>query len=244
MVDRSGQNNNGQATGARWVEKGKLGGGFEFSGASHFVKVPSSPSLNPKQITLATWFRTFRCDGVLRRILEKHCGEGYAMGIAGDTPGIPTRGKISVVIGGARHCSSDYVITDGTWHHAAATYDGQNVKLYIDAVEQKQVVAYNGSISDNTDDLIVGLNVKNPTPQDPIQCFEGSLDELMIFNRALSADEIKTMVLGMDPNAGKPLFSKNQVSGRLRQLKLLFEEGLLTDEFYEAKVSECEAAGL
>jgi hypothetical protein len=39
----------------------------------------------------------------------------------------------------------------------------------------------------------------------------------------------------------KPKFSKQQVAGRLRTLKLLYEEGLLTDEFYDAKVSECEA---
>lgn len=40
----------------------------------------------------------------------------------------------------------------------------------------------------------------------------------------------------------KPQFTKQQIAGRLRQLKLLFEEGLLTDEFYCAKVAECEAA--
>ncbi len=37
-------------------------------------------------------------------------------------------------------------------------------------------------------------------------------------------------------------FTKNQVAGRVRQLKLLFEEGLLTDDFYGEKVAECEAA--
>lgn len=40
----------------------------------------------------------------------------------------------------------------------------------------------------------------------------------------------------------KPKFTKQQVSGRLRQLKSLFEEGLLTEEFYAARVAECEAA--
>lgn len=45
-----------------------------------------------------------------------------------------------------------------------------------------------------------------------------------------------------DPNAPKPKFTKQQVLGRLRQLKLLYAEGLLTDEFYDEKVSECEAA--
>ena len=42
--------------------------------------------------------------------------------------------------------------------------------------------------------------------------------------------------------AAKPKFTKQQIAGRLRQLKLLYEEGLLTDDFYGGKVAECEAA--
>ncbi|MBI2946847.1 MAG: hypothetical protein HYY23_04320 [Verrucomicrobia bacterium] len=42
--------------------------------------------------------------------------------------------------------------------------------------------------------------------------------------------------------APKPKFTRQQIAGRLRQLKLLFEEGLLTDDFYNEKVAECEAA--
>jgi hypothetical protein len=42
--------------------------------------------------------------------------------------------------------------------------------------------------------------------------------------------------------ATKPKFTKQQVAGRLRQLKLLFEEGMFTTEFYNEKVAECEAA--
>jgi hypothetical protein len=41
--------------------------------------------------------------------------------------------------------------------------------------------------------------------------------------------------------AAKPKFTKQQVAGRLKQLKLLFEEGMLTDTFYNEKVAECEA---
>ena len=39
-----------------------------------------------------------------------------------------------------------------------------------------------------------------------------------------------------------PKFTKQQIAGRLRQLKLLYEEGLLSDSFYSARVGECEAA--
>ena len=40
----------------------------------------------------------------------------------------------------------------------------------------------------------------------------------------------------------KPTFSKQQVAGLLRQYKFLYEEGLITEEFYDRKVAECEAA--
>ena len=42
--------------------------------------------------------------------------------------------------------------------------------------------------------------------------------------------------------AARPKFTKQQIAGRLRQLKVLFEEGLLTEDFYCEKVTECEAA--
>ena len=47
---------------------------------------------------------------------------------------------------------------------------------------------------------------------------------------------------GTKAPAAKPAFTKSQVASRLRQLKALYEEGLLTDDFYDRKVAECEAA--
>lgn len=44
-----------------------------------------------------------------------------------------------------------------------------------------------------------------------------------------------------DVPRAKPKFTKGQVVGRLRQIKFLFEEGLLTDEFNELRIAECEA---
>ena len=59
--------------------------------------------------------------------------------------------------------------------------------------------------------------------------------------RLLSPEEIKALAPPVDPSAPKPKFTKQQVAGRLRQLKILFEDGLLTDGFYARKVAECEA---
>jgi len=59
--------------------------------------------------------------------------------------------------------------------------------------------------------------------------------------RPVSTAETKAPVAAVDPATGKPKFTKKQVAGRLRQLKILFEDGLLTDDFYDRKVAECEA---
>ncbi len=50
-----------------------------------------------------------------------------------------------------------------------------------------------------------------------------------------------TNVTGSATAATPPKFTRQQIAGRLRQLRLLYEDGLLTDEFYETKVAECEA---
>lgn len=59
--------------------------------------------------------------------------------------------------------------------------------------------------------------------------------------RPTAEPEPKPVVAATNAAPDKPKFTKAQVAGRLRQLKLLFEEGLLTDDFYEKNVAECEA---
>jgi len=54
-------------------------------------------------------------------------------------------------------------------------------------------------------------------------------------------EEEKAKFASKDPSA-KPKFNKRQVASRLRQLKALYEEWFITDEFYNAKVAECETS--
>ena len=58
--------------------------------------------------------------------------------------------------------------------------------------------------------------------------------------RPPAAVEVKPLVVAAKPADSQTKFTKQQVSGRLRQLRSLFDEGLLTDDFYEIKVAECE----
>lgn len=237
--DRSGLNHNGRATAAKWTATGKQGGGLEMTPGS-FVAVPASDALAVKQFTLAVWFKTTKLDGVWRRLIDRNADRGFALGLGGDLKVGQSRGKVGFMVNGAGPCLSDNVLADGVWHHVAATYDGENLRLYIDGLPQKQVVALKGEPGATTEELTIGMNRANPTDQEKGQSFEGLIDDVMIFGRALSADEIKAMVYAVDPLAGKPKFTKRQVEQRLRQLKYLYEEGLLTEEFYNRKVAECQ----
>ena len=73
---------------------------------------------------------------------------------------------------------------------------------------------------------------------------EAALLALSVSAACISAAIVGTNTAAVSSNAvvSKPKFTKQQIAGRLRQLKLLFEEGMLTDEFYSEKVAECEAA--
>ena len=70
--------------------------------------------------------------------------------------------------------------------------------------------------------------------QEPREAFDGGPYGLTIHQRAIK-EALPFLRAG-----GTLLFEMGV--GQERQLKLLFEEGMLTDEFYNAKVAECEAA--
>ena len=236
ITDRTGRNNNGRAFGAKWIATGKQGGAYEFPATNSYIRVSNTPALNVTQATFAVWFKISKSDAIGRYIFEQLLDNGYALGIAGkskDKDG-NNKGKLCMEINGQR-CLSDSIVTDGLWHHGAATFDGENLKLYVDGQLQKQVVAWHGEIAANTNDLTIGLNRSNPVPQETGLSFDGAIDEMMIFNHALSDAEIKAVIASV-----KPKFTKDQVAQRLIELKELYDRGLLTKDFYDRKVKECE----
>jgi len=243
VTDSSGQNHNGHAAGARWTSAGKQGGGCVLTPGETAIEVAGESTSTAKQATFAVWFKTSRSDAVWRRILDGRAGAGFALDIGGrGAPGQETRGKLVFSVGDGKPCLSDLAVNDGAWHHAAGTFDGENLRLYVDGQPQRQVIPCRVKLAALLADLAIGLNRSHPAPAENLAGFDGTIDDLMIFNRALSAEEVKAMVKAVDPLAVKPRFTKQQVAGRLRQLKLLYEEGLITEDFYARKVAECEAA--
>ena len=73
---------------------------------------------------------------------------------------------------------------NGTWHHVAGTFDGNQLRLYIDGGLANSM-DYTGSIASTTFPVNIGRN-----SQETDRLYRGAIDEIRIYNRALSEGEI------------------------------------------------------
>jgi len=85
-------------------------------------------------------------------------------------------------------------VAQNTWVHLAGTYDGATVRLYVDGVEVANQ-PLTGSFAHDRTPVILGGN-GNDASGVPTELFPGRIDELMLFGRALGADEIARLAAG------------------------------------------------
>ena len=79
-------------------------------------------------------------------------------------------------------------LTTDTWIHATVTYDGSQMKIYNNGVEVGSL-AKTGTLST---DITVNANIgRNPNGYGT---FDGALDDVRIYNRALTVEEIQTLL--------------------------------------------------
>ncbi len=236
--DESGAGNDGQVFGAKWEPDGKFGGAYRFS-ITNFddrIVVPNSDTLNPDYITIAAWIKaTGAHTGLWERILDKDFHHGYALSLAGDRN---RTGKLALESPNFGGLTSRSALDDNLWHHVAVTYDGQTVRCYIDGVENNRRQRTTGPLSKCDWDLCIGNSVVD-YGWGELLAFDGLIDEVRIYNRALSADEIK--LLASATQAGVDVLTspaKTDPAERLKKLKALYEQGLINKDDYDRKVKE------
>lgn len=194
ITDASGAGNDGQVIGAQQVSDPQRGSVLQFSPSNQYILVPNSASLNPSNLTLSVWIKTSDRGDTWRRVFDKSWTNGFALSIAGGhTPGNRAQGDVIMEIETTHHARSDQPVNDGQWHHVAMTYNGWEQAAYIDGVRQRAASHWTGMVTPNDYDLTIGINLVDPNPQfDEVGAsFDGLMDEPMLFNRALSAAEIK-----------------------------------------------------
>ena len=193
ITDSSGQGNHGRAAGVRWTADGKKGGAYEFTADGDEIVVANNQSLNPKQMTLAAWIKTSYTDDKWRRIFDKSYTEGYALSIAGDFGKQSWRGLLSLEMGPGNHFMlTRKIVADGQWHQVVATFDGTDEMLFVDGkLEARPLRWKKGEKLGSSDfNLVIGCNRSNLKEDDLGSSFRGLIAEPMMWNRALSTNEV------------------------------------------------------
>lgn len=180
-ADTSGSSNIGTMNGTNyWTSSGKFGNGFSASG-DDYVNVPDSASLKPNLVTVAMWVKPNSVTGDQGIIDKSTTLDSYQM--------IITSGKFRFLVntGGSTHLSTTSPVA-GNWYYLAMTYDGSRMKAYVNGVNEVDV-AQTGSINYDTSNIIIGAMAYSPAGY----YFNGIIDEVKIYNRALSLSEIQNL---------------------------------------------------
>jgi PKD repeat protein len=179
VADVSGNGNNGTLTsGADWTTQGKFGNALVFNGSSGRVDIPDTPSLRlSTAMTLEAWVSPTTASGRWCDIVYKG-NDNYYLTASSNRSGIPA-GRV-----GVRRLYGTSPLAANTWTHLAVTYDKATLRLYVNGVEASSV-AYTGDIVTSANPLQIG--------GDGIygQYFQGLIDEVRVYNRALNPSEIQ-----------------------------------------------------
>ncbi len=181
--------NHGTVYGASWTNDGKIGGALNFDGSGDYVDCGTNRSLGGMSaLTIAGWFKPdFTISGGSNpdeiNILEKF--EVYRMYFSQASSRLYIFVFNSLGTNAYVGSNSDTFVA-GVWYHFAAVYDGMNLKLYMDAVEQLDVASLSGSVASSTNYLGIGGPIDG-------HYFDGIIDDVRIYNRALSAEEIQAL---------------------------------------------------
>ena len=185
VADASGQENHGTLSGAKWTTHGRYGGALSFDGAHGLVSVADAASLDLSSgMTLEAWVYPTKLTGLHSAIVkEGNGGVVYALYGNGSAP----RPSAYVRIEGKRPTggsSGQMALEVNAWTHLAATYDGATLRLFVNGAETASHPV-TGSIMASSNPLRVGGNAVWG------EYFAGVIDEVRIYNRALSAAEIQ-----------------------------------------------------
>jgi hypothetical protein len=180
---------------SQWV-LGRNGGAISFDGSTH-IEVPDDPSIGgdiTTSMTLMTWFKSnveLAANGAGNRMLEKSNSYFLLQGVA--------NGGMNFLVkdaGANKTAGIGETLNADVWYHITGVVDETEIRVYING-ELKNTVDISGPVDDAQLPLFIGSD-------DSGNHFNGLMDQLLIYNRAVSEEEITEIITSSEP-AGAPV---------------------------------------
>ena len=179
--DSSGNNNTGTIAGSPAREDGVSGNAAVFFGTNEYMGTDDESAFDISgNITLSAWVKVSQFDNASMYIISKSGSYYIYKGFNSGALTFSCEGTGRSVVGTVN-------IVDGKWHHVVGVYDGTKKYIYVDGKLDKSMNS-SGVITTNNNPLRVGNDAVWPDNE-----YNGSIDDVRIYNRALSAAEITAM---------------------------------------------------
>jgi hypothetical protein len=183
VSDSSGNSNNGTIQNASWTTSGKFGSALVFSGSS-YVTVNDSPSLDLSGgMTLEAWVSPSSTPSTWSTAIMKEQPNFYIYSLYAGSPANQPNAYM-MTTGGKAGIPGPSALPLNTWSHLAATYDGATLAVYVNGVLVASKSASTNLVRASGPLHIGGNDIWG-------EYFRGTIDEVRIYNRALSPAEIQ-----------------------------------------------------
>ncbi|HLZ54003.1 MAG TPA: LamG-like jellyroll fold domain-containing protein, partial [Verrucomicrobiae bacterium] len=189
---------NGTLEGGATFAPGKVGQGFRFDGTNGYVQIPDSAALKPTNVTVEAWVWLDPSlpsgRGGEQIVFKKNTWsawfEGYSLlkeTIDNGDGTFSDRFQFCISrYGDQVIINSQTIAQRGVWYHVAATYDGNRSVLYVNGVAEASATA-GFALDYDTTPVFIGTTGTWPPY---LSMFGGIIDEVSIYHRALSSNEI------------------------------------------------------
>ncbi|MBK1646904.1 hypothetical protein CKO25_20210 [Thiocapsa imhoffii] len=157
---------------------------MSFNGNNSLVTVENSASLGLTDgMTLSAWVYPTALKSNFTSVITKEMSGGLAYALHSDSPRPSANLQIRIA-NNNRWISAGSQLPVRTWTHLAATHDGSSQALFVNGVQVVRT-SHSGNLAVSNNPLRIGGNTVMAG-----RTFEGVIDEVLIYNRALSISEI------------------------------------------------------
>ena len=181
--DSSGNELHGTEHGDPDYAEGFYGLALDLDGDGDYIDCGKDPKFDiTETITFAYWIKVRQFDRQWNTVIAK--GDDSWRSSRADT-NMFMEAAVSGTSGNYVYCVTP--VDDGQWHHIAAVYDGSEFMIYVDGKKDISE-ASTGTITVSTYNVFIGEN-----SQATGRFWNGWIDDLRIYDRALSDDEIAAL---------------------------------------------------
>jgi len=184
--DHSGRGNHGRIMGgATWTE-GKIGGALQFDGKDDFVSIPKEGDFDiTNNVTVSAWIKVESFTKPWQAIVTKgdrawrlhRANRGKTVGFACSDL---ERNEVGDLLG-------EDPVDDGEWHHVAGVLNANKASIFVDgSLDVSAASSPNISVNDYA--VLIGANA-----QVSGRLFHGLIDDVRIYDRALSFEELRVL---------------------------------------------------